>query len=263
MKLVSFPGGFGRLDGDVVVPMGPSLVGYLDGAAVAEGEPKPLDQVRLLAPVPSPGKVICVGLNYRDHAAETGAAIPDEPILFPKWANSVVGPGAPVEVPAAAGNIDYEAELAVVIGRRAREVGAADALSFVAGYACANDVSSRELQFHSSQWLLGKAIDSFLPLGPFMATADEVPDPQKLGIRCLVNGEVRQDSSTDQMIFGVAELVAFVSRTLTLQPGDVIATGTPPGVGMARQPPVWLRPGDEVTIEIVGLGALTNPIRSR
>lgn len=291
MKLVSFPGGFGRLDGDVVVPLGSSLVDYLaavnlveatsppadsatrrwrtladpltESASVTEGEPLPLDQVALLAPVPSPGKVICVGLNYRDHAAETGAAIPDEPILFPKWANSVIGPGAPVEIPAAASKVDYEAELAVIIGRRAREVSADRALDHVAGYACANDVSSRELQFRSSQWLLGKAIDSFLPLGPFLVTADEVPDPHKLPIRCLVNGEVRQDSSTEQMIFGVDELIAFISRTITLEPGDVIVTGTPSGVGMAHQPPCWLQPGDQVTVEIDGLGSLTNPIRGR
>jgi 2,4-didehydro-3-deoxy-L-rhamnonate hydrolase len=265
LRLVSFEGGFGRVEDDAVVPMGPSLVDWLAFAtqSVATGATRPLAEVRLLAPVPRPGKIICVGLNYRDHAKETGQPIPDEPVLFSKYANSVVGPGADVVVPPETEQIDYEAELAVVIGRRASVVPAGKALDHVAGYACANDVSSRSLQFRSGQWLLGKAIDTFLPLGPYLVTADEVPDPQALGIRCLVNDELRQSSDTGQMVFGVAELVSFVSRTITLEPGDVISTGTPSGVGMAADPPRFLRPGDRMRVEIDGLGQLDNTVRAR
>ncbi|HET9558840.1 MAG TPA: fumarylacetoacetate hydrolase family protein [Actinomycetota bacterium] len=264
MRLVSFEGGFGRVEDGTVVPMGPSLADWLafGTQSVATGAPRPLAELRLLAPVPRPGKIVCVGLNYRDHANETGQPIPSEPVLFSKYANSVVGPGADVVVPPDAGKIDYEAELAVVIGRRASAVPIGEALDHVAGYTCANDVSSRSLQFRSSQWLLGKAIDTFLPLGPYLVTADEVPDPQALGIRCLVNGELRQSSDTGQMIFGVAELVSFASRTITLEPGDVLITGTPAGVGMAADPPRYLRPGDRMRIEIDGLGELDNTVRA-
>ena len=265
MRLVSFEGGFGRVEDGKVVPMGPSLVDWLafGTQGIATGTPRPLAEVKLLAPVPRPGKIICVGLNYRDHAKETGKAVPTEPILFPKFANSVVGPGAEVLVPPEADEIDYEAELAVVIGRRASRVAVADALDHVAGYACANDVSSRSLQFRTGQWLTGKAIDTFLPLGPYLVTADEVPDPQALGIRCLVNDEPRQDSSTSEMVFGVAELVSYTSRTLTLEPGDLLVTGTPAGVGMAADPPRYLRAGDSMRVEIDGLGELENTVRAR
>jgi 2-keto-4-pentenoate hydratase/2-oxohepta-3-ene-1,7-dioic acid hydratase in catechol pathway len=265
VRLVSFEGGFGRVEDGAVVPMGPSLLDWLafGTQAPATGAPRPLAEVALLAPVPRPGKIICVGLNYRDHARETGQDLPKEPVLFPKYANSVVGPGADVVVPPEADKIDYEAELAVVIGRRASRVAEADALDHVAGYACANDVSSRSLQFRSAQWLLGKAIDTFLPLGPWLVTADEVPDPQALGIRCLVNDELRQSSDTGQMVFGVAELVGFVSRTITLEPGDLLVTGTPSGVGMAADPPRFLAPGDRMLVEIDGLGTLDNTVRDR
>jgi len=168
-----------------------------------------------------------------------------------------------VLVPPEAEKIDYEAELAVVIGRRASRVAEAAALGHVAGYACANDVSARSLQFRSAQWLLGKAIDTFLPLGPYLVTADEVPDPQALGIRCRVNDELRQDSNTREMVFGVAELVSFISRTITLEPGDLVVTGTPSGVGMAADPPRFLRAGDRMRVEIDGLGELDNTIRAR
>jgi 2,4-didehydro-3-deoxy-L-rhamnonate hydrolase len=262
MKLVSFDGGFGRIEGETVVPMGDDIVKYLaTGTFEGDGDAMPLDGVRLRAPVPRPGKVICVGLNYRDHAEETGQAIPEEPVLFAKFANSVLAPEATIDVPALVEQPDYEAELGVVIGRTAAGVDAADALDHVAGYTCVNDVSARDLQSRSSQWLLGKAIDGFLRAGPWIATADEVGDPQTLAIRCLVNGEVLQDSSTKQMVFGVAELVAFISRTITLEAGDLIATGTPPGVGMAMTPPRWLRDGDVVKVEIERIGALTNTVR--
>ena len=265
MRLVSFEGGFGRVEDGAVIPMGPSLVDWLafGTQGMATGTPRPLAEVRLLAPVPRPGKIICVGLNYRDHAKETGKAVPTEPILFSKFASSVVGPGADVVVPPEAAEIDYEAELAVVIGRRASRVAAAEALGHVAGYACANDISSRALQFLTGQWLLGKAIDTFLPLGPWLVTADEIPDPQALGIRCLVNDEPRQSSNTSEMVFGVAELVAFASRTITLEPGDVLVTGTPAGVGMATDPPRYLADGDRMRVEIDGLGELDNTVRAR
>jgi 2-keto-4-pentenoate hydratase/2-oxohepta-3-ene-1,7-dioic acid hydratase in catechol pathway len=262
MKLVSYDGGFGRVEGSDVVPMGDEIVAYLAGGrSDGDGAPISLRELRLRAPIPHPGKIVCVGLNYRDHAEESGQPIPEEPVLFAKYANSVVGPDAPIEIPPTVRQPDFEAELGVVIGRRAHRVNEADALEHVAGYVCVNDVSARDLQFRSSQWLLGKAIDTFLPVGPWIVTADEVGDPQTLGIRCLVNGEVMQDSSTKQMVFGVADLVAFISRTITLEPGDLIATGTPPGVGMARTPPRWLRDGDTVTVEIERIGALTNTVR--
>jgi acylpyruvate hydrolase len=265
VRLVSFERGFGRVEEDAVVPMGPSLVDWLafGTQGVATGAPRPLAEVRLLAPVPRPGKIVCVGLNYRDHAKETGQRIPSEPVLFSKYANSVVGPGADVVVPPGVEKIDHEAELAVVIGHRASAVPVGDALDHVAGYTCANDVSSRSLQFRSSQWLLGKAIDTFLPLGPYLVTADEVPDPQALGIRCLINGELRQSSDTGQMVFGVAELVSFTSRTITLEPGDVLVTGTPSGVGFVADPPRYLGPGDRMRVEIDGLGELENTLRVR
>jgi 2,4-diketo-3-deoxy-L-fuconate hydrolase len=261
VRLASTTTGFGRIEDDAFIPMGDDLVRYLETGAVTQGPAVRLDQVELLAPVPRPGKVICVGLNYRDHAQETGQPIPEEPVLFSKYANSVVGPGADVVVPRIVTQPDFEAELAVVIGRRATRVRESDALAYVAGFTCANDVSARDLQFRSSQWLLGKAIDSFLPLGPWLLTSEEVGDPQGLAIRCTIDGDVVQDSSTGQMIFGVAELIAFISRTITLEPGDVIATGTPPGVGMARSPQRWLRDGERMTVEIGQIGALTNTVR--
>jgi 2-keto-4-pentenoate hydratase/2-oxohepta-3-ene-1,7-dioic acid hydratase in catechol pathway len=261
VRLASFAGGFGRIEDDALIPMGDDLVGYLATGASRDGAATSLDGLALTSPVVAPQKVICVGLNYRDHAEESGQPIPEEPILFPKFANSVIGPGATIVVPPVVAQPDYEAELGVVMGRRTSAVSETEALAHVGGYVCLNDVSARDLQFRSSQWMLGKAVDTFLPCGPWLVTADEIVDPQDLGIRCLVDGEVVQDSSTKQMIFGVAELVAFISRTITLEAGDVIATGTPPGVGMARTPPRWLQDGDEVTVEIERIGALTNEVR--
>lgn len=222
-----------------------------------DGAPCGLDDVDLTAPVPRPGKIICVGLNYRDHAAETGKPIPAEPILFAKFANSVVGDGATVPIPAVTSEVDWEAELGVVIGRVARAVPVDRALAHVAGYVCLNDLSARDLQRSGGQWTRGKAIDGFLPMGPALVTADEVPDPQQIDIACTVNGEVVQNSNTREMIFGVAELINVISQTITLEPGDCIATGTPPGVGMAQSPPRYLRGGDVVVVSIAGLGDLT------
>lgn len=219
---------------------------------------------RVLAPV-EPCNIYGIGLNYRAHAAETGAPIPDQPIVFMKPTTAVVGPGDPIVLPSACEHgpeVDYEAELAVVIGRGARNVGVDDALDHVLGYTCACDVSARRWQKHGGggQWIRGKGFDSFCPLGPVLVTADAIPDPQDLMLRCVVNGRTLQQGSTADMIFSVAELIAFLSRDTTLAPGTLILTGTPPGVGFARKPPVFLAPGDRVRVEIDGIGALENPV---
>jgi 2-keto-4-pentenoate hydratase/2-oxohepta-3-ene-1,7-dioic acid hydratase in catechol pathway len=207
-----------------------------------------------------PGKIICVGLNYRDHAEETGADLPKAPLLFAKWANTLIGPGDPIVIPPEVHEADYEAELGVVIGRTTSRVSEAEALDAVRGYICVNDVSARDLQFGDGQWTRGKSVDTFCPVGPELVPREQVDDPQALGIRCVVNGETLQDSTTANMIFSVAEIISYVSRTVTLEAGDLIATGTPAGVGIARDPKVLLDDGDEVTIEIDGLGRLTNPV---
>ena len=212
-------------------------------------------------PIAVPSKIVCVGLNYRDHAAESGMALPERPLLFSKWPNTLIGPGDAIVLPAISNEVDYEAELGVVIGRRASRVAAEDALSYVRGYVCANDVSARDVQFLDGQWARGKSLDTFCPVGP-LVPASEVPDPQALRIRATLNGRTVQDSNTEQMVFTVAEIIAYISQAITLEPGDLILTGTPPGVGFARKPPIFLQPGDEITIEIDGVGALTNPVRS-
>ena len=207
-----------------------------------------------------PSKIICVGLNYRDHAEETGAEIPSAPLLFAKWPNTLIGPGEPIVLPADAKEVDYEAELGVVIGTTAKHVSERDALDVVQGYICVNDVSARDLQFADGQWTRGKSPDSFCPVGPRLVAREEIDDPQALAIRCVLNGETMQDSSTSQMIFSVAEIIAYVTRVITLEPGDLIATGTPAGVGVFRDPKVLLKDGDEVSVEIEGLGTLTKPV---
>ena len=208
--------------------------------------------------VANPGKIICVGLNYRRHAIESGMAIPMSPVLFPKYSNAIAAPGEQVVLPANAVEYDYEAELGVVIGQRAKNVSEQEALNYVLGYCNLNDLSARDLQFRTSQWLLGKTLDKFMPIGPYLVTADEVGDPQALEIRCWVNDSLRQNSSTADMIFSVAYLVSYLSQYITLEPGDVIATGTPEGVVFGMQEKQWLKPGDEVSIEIAGLGRLIN-----
>ncbi|HEU4448574.1 MAG TPA: fumarylacetoacetate hydrolase family protein [Gaiellaceae bacterium] len=213
-------------------------------------------------PIERPGKIVCVGLNYRDHAEEQGLELPPRPLLFAKWQSALVGPGEPIVLPRATGEVDYEAELGVVIGTRAHGLSVDDAPSAVAGYVCVNDVTARDLQFADGQWTRAKSFDTFCPVGPALVPAAEVADPQALAIRCLVNGEPLQDSSTAHMVFSVAEIIAFVSEAITLEPGDLIATGTPAGVGYTRTPPRFLSPGDEVTVEIEGVGALTNPVRA-
>ena len=206
-----------------------------------------------------PQKIVCVGLNYRDHAEEQGTDLPERPLLFAKWPNTLIASGDPIRIPSISQKVDYEAELGVVIGRRASGVSAGDALAHVEGYVVANDVSGRDLQFSDGQWVRGKSLDTFLPVSD-LVPASQVADPQSLPIRAILNGTVMQDSNTSNMIFGVAEIVAFVSQAITLEPGDLIITGTPAGVGAFRDPPVWLTPGDEITIEIDGLGSITNPV---
>jgi 2-keto-4-pentenoate hydratase/2-oxohepta-3-ene-1,7-dioic acid hydratase in catechol pathway len=209
--------------------------------------------------IPRPGKIVCVGLNYRDHAAEGGQDLPKAPLLFAKWPNTLIGDGDPVVLPPESTQVDYEAELGVVIGAKAKRVSENDALDHVAGYICVNDVSARDLQFADGQWTRGKSPDTFCPVGPRLVPRDEIADPQALAIRCIVNGEALQDSSTAQMIFSVAEIIAYASQVITLEEGDLIATGTPAGVGVFRDPKVLLKDGDEVSVEIEGLGTLTNP----
>jgi 2-keto-4-pentenoate hydratase/2-oxohepta-3-ene-1,7-dioic acid hydratase in catechol pathway len=211
-------------------------------------------------PIERPQKIVCVGLNYRDHAEEQGVDLPERPILFAKWPNTLIGPGEAIVCPAISQQVDYEAELGVVIGERVKGVSRENALEAVKGYLCLNDVSARDLQFGDGQWVRGKSPDTFCPLGPRLVPREEVPDPQSLRIRAILNGETMQDSTTHNMVFGVAEVVSFVSEAITLEPGDLIATGTPAGVGAFRKPPVFLQPGDEITIEIEGIGALTNPV---
>jgi 2-keto-4-pentenoate hydratase/2-oxohepta-3-ene-1,7-dioic acid hydratase in catechol pathway len=211
-------------------------------------------------PIDRPGKIVCVGLNYRDHAAESNLELPTRPLLFAKWQTSLIGPGEQIVLPPVSNEVDFEAELGVVIGRTARRVTVEDALDHVAGYICVNDVSARDVQMGDGQWTRGKSFDTFCPVGPRLVPASEIADPQDLGIRCLVNGEALQDSNTAEMVFGVAEQIAFISEAITLEPGDLIATGTPAGVGFARTPPIFLQDGDEVTVEIEGLGSLTNPV---
>jgi 2-keto-4-pentenoate hydratase/2-oxohepta-3-ene-1,7-dioic acid hydratase in catechol pathway len=207
-----------------------------------------------------PGKIVCVGLNYVDHAEEGGQELPKAPLLFAKWPNALIGHGEAIVIPPETTEVDYEAELGVVIGTTARRVSEANALDHVAGYICVNDVSARDLQFGDGQWTRGKSPDTFCPVGPRLVPREEIDDPQQLGIRCILNGETMQDSSTSRMIFSVAEVIAYASRTITLEPGDLIATGTPAGVGVFRDPKVLLNEGDEVSIEIDGLGTLTNPV---
>jgi acylpyruvate hydrolase len=219
-----------------------------------------LDRVELGPPVPDPEKIVCLGLNYPEHAAEAALDIPPVPTLFAKFRNSLVGPTSPVIVPAASHFIDYEGELVVVIGKRCQRVTEQDALAYVAGYTICNDVSARDLQIQTSQWTAGKAIDTFAPMGPGIVLAADIPDPQALTLTTRVNGEVVQRESTSQMIFSVAATIAFLSSFMTLEPGDLIATGTPSGIGARRQPPLFLHAGDIVEVEIEPIGKIRNPL---
>lgn len=219
-----------------------------------------LHKVQTLAPVLNPQKIICIGLNYSDHAAESGIDIPEEPVFFTKFNSSIIGPGQSIILPRITKQVDYEAELAVIIGRRGKHIPEEKALEYVAGYTAFNDISARDLQFRGGQWVKGKALDTFAPLGPYLITADEIEDPHNLEIKLWLNDELMQNSNTGRMIFKIPALIAFLSRLFTLEPGDVIATGTPPGVGFVRVPPVFLRPGDKVTVYVERVGTLTNPV---
>lgn len=215
---------------------------------------------RLLPPVPPPEKILCIGLNYRDHAIETGSEIPTEPVVFSKFNSTLVGHGDAIQLPRVANQVDYEAELVVVVGRVAKHVAADDAMRHVYGYTCGHDVSARDWQKGrpGGQWLLGKTFDTFAPTGPCLVTTAEVADPSNLSVRMHLNGDVVQDSTTAQLIFSIPELIAHLSQIVTLKPGDLIFTGTPPGVGAARKPPVFLKPGDQCSVEIEGVGTLSN-----
>jgi 2-keto-4-pentenoate hydratase/2-oxohepta-3-ene-1,7-dioic acid hydratase in catechol pathway len=220
----------------------------------------PLESVTLLAPIPRPPKLICIGLNYRDHAIEAKQEIPNVPTVFSKFPNAVIGPGAPIVLPKNSTRPDYEAEFAFVIGRPGRHIPAERWRDYVFGYTIVNDVSARDFQMATSQWLMGKTFDTFAPMGPHIVTADEIADPHTLDIGLSINGEVFQHSNTRELIFKIPELVAYLSSVFTLEPGDVVSTGTPAGVGFARKPPRFLRPSDEVVIRVESIGELRNPV---
>jgi len=229
---------------------------HVDAASEAARD---LASVRLGPCVSDPEKILCVGLNYRAHAIESGMAIPEHPVLFSKFNNALAAPGDAVDITGLV-KVDYESELAVVIGRTTKNVSVDDALDAVFGYCNANDLSEREMQLRTGQWLLGKTIDGFLPIGPYLVTRDEVPDPQDLPVKGWLNGELRQDSTTADMIFTVAEIISYASRVMTLKPGDVIITGTPFGVIMGMETPVWMQSGDEYTVQVGDFGRLSNRI---
>lgn len=219
-----------------------------------------LADVKLLAPIPRPPKVICVGLNYRDHAAESRAEIPSVPTIFNKFPNVVIGPGDPIVLPKASGKPDYEAEFAFVIGKGGRNIPAERAMEHVFGYTIVNDVTARDFQTATTQWLMGKTFDTFCPMGPWIVTADEISDPHDLDISLEIGGETLQKSNTRELVFRIPRLIEYVSTAVTLEPGDVFATGTPQGVGFARRPPRWLKAGEEVIVRIGKIGELRNPI---
>jgi len=228
--------------------------------AARSGAGVPLNDVKLLAPIPRPPKLICVGLNYRDHAIESKMEIPTVPTIFNKFPNVVIGPGDPIVLPKNSAKPDYEAEFAFVIGKGGRHIPAERWPEHVFGYTIVNDVSARDFQMATSQWLMGKTFDTFAPMGPVLVSADEVPDPHALDIALSINGETLQQSNTRELIFKIGDLVAFVSSVVTLEPGDVVSTGTPSGVGFARKPPRFLRAGDQVVVSIQGIGELRNPV---
>lgn len=227
---------------------------------VASAQRFSFDNVRLLAPIPNPSKIVAIGLNYLDHCVEQGIEPPSAPLLFAKFPNSITGPYDPIVIPKEDPEVDYEVELAVVIGKRAKRVNESCALDYVAGYVVLNDVSARKWQFADKQWTRGKSCDTFAPMGPWLTTVDEVPSPESLALSTRVNGELLQDSSTKNLIFGVAKLVSYISASITLEPGDVIATGTPPGVGVFRKPQIYLKAGDIVEVQVEKLGTLRNKV---
>jgi 2-keto-4-pentenoate hydratase/2-oxohepta-3-ene-1,7-dioic acid hydratase in catechol pathway len=247
----------------LVLEAGPAALQAAKEAAARPSAVKvPAAGAKLQPPIPDPNKIVCLGLNYRDHAAETGAKIPSEPILFSKFSTALIGPDEAIVLPPVSKKVDFEAELVVVVGKKGRNLTAAAAVEHIAGYAVGHDVSARDWQLEKDgkQWLAGKTFDTFAPLGPWLVTADEIPDPHNLAIKLRLNGETMQDGNTRHMIFGVGVALAYISQVVTLLPGDLVFTGTPPGVGVARKPPVWLAGGDVVEVEIDGLGVLRNPV---
>lgn len=222
----------------------------------------PLCEAKLAPPIPDPQKIICIGMNYRDHCEEQKKPLPEKPVIFAKFPTALIGHNDPIVKPTLTEQMDYEAELGVIIGKRGRNIPEHEALSHVAGYTIVNDVTARDIQFSDGQWVRGKSFDTFAPTGPYLVTGDEVPDPQKLSIRLTVNGELRQSSNTANMVFSVGFLVSYISKVCTLLPGDIISTGTPGGVGVFRKPPVFLRSGDVVSIEIEKLGTLENRVEA-
>lgn len=254
--------GIGTMGDGCVTPTGcASIVEAMARGLGPRGEPLPLSRVRLLAPLPAPSKILCSGLNYRSHLEENpGAVLPTYPQFFAKLPSAVIGPGDAIVIPAPGTQVDYEVELAVVIGKTARGVKAADAYDYIYGYTVVNDVSARDVQFRDNQITTGKGFDTFCPMGPAVARRDEIPDPGALRLANYVNGERRQDGTTADMLVDVPTLLQFISARITLHPGDVVSTGTPAGVGAFRRPPAYLRPGDEVAVEVEGIGRLVNPV---
>ena len=224
------------------------------------GEVAPAREAKMLAPLARPPKIVCIGLNYRAHALEAKMEIPEVPTIFSKFSSAVTGSGEAIVLPKNSSKPDYEAEMAFVIGKRGRHVPAEQWREYVFGYTNFNDVSARDFQMRTSQWTIGKTFDTFAPMGPAIVTADEVADPHRLSIRTRINGEVLQDSNTSDLIFKIPDLIAYLSSVFTLEPGDVVATGTPSGVGFSHHPPRWLKPGDECVVSVEGLGELRNPV---
>jgi 2-keto-4-pentenoate hydratase/2-oxohepta-3-ene-1,7-dioic acid hydratase in catechol pathway len=231
------------------------------GKKAPKGLLTPLSKARLLAPIAHPQKITCVGLNYADHAKEGGVEPPKAPVYFLKSHNTICGPGDAIKLPPNSEKVDYEAEFAVVIGKRGRDIAEGDAQKYIAGYTILHDVSARDMQFSDNQWYRGKSCDTFAPFGPWIVTPDEIPDPNNLRISLTLNGETLQDSNTSNLIFKVPFLISYLSQSLTWEVGDLISTGTPPGVGFARKPPVWLKNGDSVSVTVEGIGTLTNPVK--
>ncbi|MDP6777867.1 MAG: fumarylacetoacetate hydrolase family protein [Candidatus Latescibacteria bacterium] len=241
---------------------GPGMVSRATRAVESGQAAISASDVQVLAPISDPDKIICIGLNYADHAVETKMEVPTEPVVFAKYATALIGPGDGIRIPPSSAKVDYEAELVAVIGKAGRDIAEADALGYVAGYTVGHDVSARDYQLEkpAGQWLLGKTFDTFAPIGPDFVTADEIPDPHALGVRCVLNGQTVQESCTDQLIFRIDRLISYLSHVFTFTPGDLLFTGTPPGVGMARTPPLWLKSGDTVVCEVDGIGRLENPV---
>jgi ureidoglycolate lyase len=276
MKLVTFATGgqvsLGRVAGDQIIPLPPQFGSMIDliirwpelraAIAATAGRPIPLDNVHLLPPLPRPGKILAIGMNYADHVRETGASMPLRQIWFCKQPTAANGPFDPILLPKVSEEVDYEAELVVVIGKGGRNLTRAEAPEAVLGYCVGNDVSARDWQMATSQWMLGKSFDTHAPFGPWITTADEVPDPHGLGIRCFVNGDKRQESNTSNLVFNVWDQIAHVSQVMTLEPGDLIFTGTPGGVALGMKPPVYLKDGDVVRVEIDKLGAIQAECRA-